>query len=296
MDVRKLEAFCKVYELQNFSKAGEVMYLSQPTISSHVANLEDELGVRLFDRMGRKVMATQAGHVLYRSALRVFRHLEEARASIEVLRDKVVGELYVGASTIPSMHIVPGLIAKFSSQYPDVDFTVHTGDSSEVIKRVADGDWPVGIVGYKPDVDGLHAELLMEDESAVVVGDSASFMGSKDDLTLEDVLELPWIMREKGSATRTELEKVLSGIGKTMQDINVHCLVNGSCETIAHILAGGGVSILSKLATRDFIKAGVMHRINVPELDGTRKFYLIYHADRHMFPALRTFVDFALSR
>lgn len=297
MDVRKLEAFCKVYELQNFSKAGEVMYLSQPTISSHVANLEDELGVRLFDRMGRKVMATQAGHVLYRSAIAVFENIDQAKASIEMLRDKVVGELVVGCSTIPSHNIMPQLLADFTTHYPQVSFTIHTSDSSEVIKRVAAGDWPVGIVGQKPDDDGIQSEVLMEDETVVVAAKGAPWLPEGDEpLTMEQLAKLPWVMREKGSGTRRVLEAALTKVGESLQKLNVRCWVDGTCETIAHTLGGVGVSVTSKLASEGFIRSGVMTRLNVPQLEGQRKFYLIYHRDRHMFPALKTFVEFTRNK
>lgn len=294
MDVRKLEAFCKVYELQNFSKAGEVMYLSQPTISSHVANLEAELGVRLFDRMGRKVMATQAGHVLYKSAVSIFKNLKEAKASIEMLRDKVVGELAVGCSTIPSHNIMPKLLSDFSEQFPQVTFTIHTSDSAEIIRQVASGDLPVGIVGQKPEEEGLKSELLMEDETVVVAAKNASWLPKNDGpIPIDQLAKLPWIMREKGSGTRRVLEDALTSVGMTLQDLSVRCLVDGTCETIAHTLGGVGVSVTSKLASEGFVQNDVLTRLDVPQLQGRRGFYLIYHGDRHMFPALRTFVDFA---
>lgn len=293
MDVRKLEAFCKVYELQSFSKAGEQMFLSQPTISSHVANLEAELGVQLFDRLGRKVMPTQAGDVLYRSSQVVFENLSQAKAAIEMLRDKVTGELVVGCSTIPAHNIMPGLLARFADRYPDVSFTVHTSDSTEVIKRVAAGDWPIGIVGQRPDMDGLESRLLMEDETVVVASGSASWLPKgSGPLDMEQLAGLPWVMREKGSGTRRVLEKALGNAGLTLQQLNVRCWVDGTCETIANTLAGVGVSVTSRLASQPFIENGSMVRLNVPVLEGTRRFYLIHHGGRHMFPALKAFVDF----
>lgn len=293
MDVRKLEAFCKVYELQNFSKAGEVMYLSQPTISSHVANLEEELGVRLFDRMGRKVLPTEAGHVLYRSAVSVFENLDRAKASIEMLRDKVVGELVVGCSTIPSHNVMPELLSEFSRKYPDVRFVIRTQDSAEVIRRVADGDWPVGIVGQLPEEEGLKSEVIMEDEVVVVAKAGASWLPVVDGpMPLETMAKLPWVMREKGSGTRRVLEQALLESGKTLRDLNVRCQVDGTCETIAHTLNGVGVSVTSRLASESHVASGNLVRLNVPELEGKRHFYVIYHRDRHMFPALRTFLDF----
>lgn len=208
MDIRKLEAFCKVYELQNFSKAGEMMYLSQPTMSSHVANLEDELGVRLFDRMGRRVIPTQAGEVLYKSAVTIFEDLSQAKASIEMLRDKVVGELIIGCSTIPAHAIVPNLVANFSYKYPDVRFMIRTSDSAHVIAKVVGGEWPVGIVGQAPDEDELIAKKLLHDEVVVVAAADASWLPESGALLpMDELAALPWIMREKGSATRCALEK-----------------------------------------------------------------------------------------
>lgn len=296
MDVRKLDAFCKVYELQNFSKAGEVMFLSQPTISSHVANLEEELGVRLFDRMGRKVTPTEAGHVLYRSAISVFENLDRAKASIEMLRDKVVGELTVGCSTIPSHNIMPELLSQFSQQYPDVRFVIQTDDSSEVIKRVASGDWPVGIVGQHPEEEGLEASVLCEDDVVVVAAKDAPWLPANSDaLHIEALIQLPWVMRERGSGTRRVLEQILLDTGRSLRDLNIRCQVNGTCETLAHTLSGVGVSVTSKLASKEFVNNGKLVRLNVSELEGQRKFYLIYHKDRYMFPALKTFIDFALN-
>lgn len=293
MDVRKLEAFCKVYELQNFSKAGEVMFLSQPTISSHVANLEEELGVRLFDRMGRKVLPTEAGHVLYRSAVAVFENLDRAKASIEMLRDKVVGELAIGCSTIPSHNIVPELLSKFSEEYPEVRFIIQTQDSAEIIKQVASGDLPLGIVGQHPDDDGLAAEIIMEDEVVVVAKRDAPWLpASKEAMSLDTMVKLPWVMREKGSGTRRVLEKALLDSGKSLRDLHIRCQVDGTCETIAHTLSGVGVSVTSRLASEPFVASGALVRLNVPELEGKRHFYIIYHRDRHMFPALRTFLEF----
>ena len=293
MDIRKLEAFCKVFELQSFSKAGEAMFLSQPTISSHVANLEDELGVRLFDRLGRKVMPTQAGEVLYKSMVTVFRNLEQAKASIEVLRDRVVGELPMGCSTIPSHAILPKLLAAFSMRYPEVSFTVHTADSSEVIKRVVSGDWPMGIVGKKPVEEELVASLLAEDETIVVAAPDASWLPEGNGpIDLESIVRLPWIMRVKGSATRLVLERELARAGQSLHNLNVRVRVESTCESLAHAANGVGVCFTSKLAVRSQLENGEVIRLNVPALEGERQFYLIHHSGRYMFPALKAFVEF----
>ncbi|MEZ7197782.1 selenium metabolism-associated LysR family transcriptional regulator [Pseudodesulfovibrio karagichevae] len=292
MDIRKLEAFCKVYELQSFSRAGEAMFLSQPTISSHVANLEDELGVKLFDRLGRKIMPTQAGDVLYESMVTIFRNLDRAKAAIEVLRDRVVGELQVGCSTIPSHSILPELLKSFSAKYPEVSFIVHTGDSSEVIKKVASGDWPVGIVGKRPEEEELVAKLLAHDETILVASPNASWLPAVDEPSMDDLVKLPWIMRVQGSATRMVLENALNKAGYSLQNLNIRCKVEGTCESLAHAVHGVGLCFTSKLAAQSLLDSGEVVRIRVPALEGRREFYLIHHGGRYMFPALKAFVEF----
>ncbi|HKI82301.1 MAG TPA: selenium metabolism-associated LysR family transcriptional regulator [Pseudodesulfovibrio sp.] len=292
MDIRKLEAFCKVYELQSFSRAGEAMFLSQPTISSHVANLEDELGVKLFDRLGRKIMPTQAGDVLYESMVNIFQNLDRAKAAIEVLRDRVVGELQVGCSTIPSHSILPEMLKSFSAKYPEVSFVVHTGDSSEVIKRVSSGDWPVGIVGKRPDEEELTAKLLTRDETILVASPNAPWMPEVDEPSMEQLMALPWIMRIRGSATRMVLESALSNAGYSLQSLNIRCKVEGTCESLAHAVHGVGMCFTSKLAAQPLLDSGEVVRIKVPALEGRREFYLIHHSGRYMFPALKAFVEF----
>jgi DNA-binding transcriptional LysR family regulator len=296
MDIRKLEAFCHVYELQSFSKAGEVMYLSQPTISSHVSNLEAELGVRLFDRLGRRVLPTQAGDILYRSARTIFDQVAKARSSIEVLRDKVVGELVIGCSTIPAHHILPGLLAGFGIRYPQVSFNIHTSDSAEVAARVADGQWPLGIVGQRPDTDDLAVHTLLEDETVVVASATAPWLPRESGpIDARTLAALPWVMRERGSATRRVLEDMLARSGMSLQDINVRCWVDGTCEAVAHVLSGVGLSVTSDLATRQLVDCGALVRLDVPELMARRRFHLVYHKDRQMFPAHKAFVDYCQS-
>lgn len=294
MDIRKLEAFCKVYELQSFSKAGDELFLSQPTISSHVANLEVELGVKLFDRMGRKVMPTEAGNVLYQRVVSIFANLEQARASIEMLRDKVVGELVVGCSTIPSHNIMPELLNGFVKQYPEVSFTIHTRDSSEVIRRVAEGEWPLGIVGQDPQMDGINAEVIMEDEIAFVASSSADWVpDSNGPVSIAELASLPWVMRARGSGTRLVMEKGLAKIGKTLKDLTIRCRVEATCEALAHTMAGVGVCVTSSVVADEFIRRGDLVRLQVPELEGARRFYMIYHTDKHMFPAMKTFLEYS---
>jgi DNA-binding transcriptional LysR family regulator len=222
----------------------------------------------------------------------IFRNLDRAKAAIEVLRDRVVGELQVGCSTIPSHSILPELLKSFSAKYPEVSFIVHTGDSSEVIRRVAAGDWPVGIVGKKPEEEELNSKLLARDETILVASPDAPWLPAEDELSVERLVELPWIMRVKGSATRMVLENALSKAGHSLQSLNIRCKVEGTCESLAHAIHGVGVCFTSRLAVQSLLESGEVVRLKAPALEGRREFYLIHHGGRYMFPALKAFVEF----
>jgi DNA-binding transcriptional LysR family regulator len=178
-----------------------------------------------------------------------------------------------------------------------VTFTVSTGDSGEVIQKVCDGVWPIGIVGQLPVEDELTAVELLEDETVVVASASAPWLPDEGSaLTMRQLAGLPWVMREQGSATRRVLVKALDRVGLTLQGLNVRCWVDGTSEAVAHVLGGVGLSVTSYLASRHYLESGALVRLNVPELEGRRHFYLLHHKDRQLFPAHKAFIDFCRSR
>jgi len=294
MDVRRLEAFCKVYELGSFSKAGQELFLSQPTISSHISTLEDELGVRLFDRMGRSVLATRAGEILYGHAREVFRSLANARADIEALLDSVSGEIVVGASTIPAQYILPGLLRGFLSAYPGVGVRIENGDSDSVIERVTEGSLICGLCGARVDHPDLLFDLVLSDEAVLIAPPSVAVeIGA--DATLEQALKWPWIMREAGSGTRKTLEIALRQRGAVIDSLRVVVSVASTEAAINCVRGGLGVSVTSRLAAAGFIERGEVSAVRVPELDMSREFYLVRNVRRSLMPAYRHFAEHILT-
>ncbi len=128
------------------------------------------------------------------------------------------------------------MLAAFSRKYPEVSFSVHTHDSSEVIKRVLSGEWPIGIVGQKPDEADLVAQHIADDEIMVVAAQGASWLPGKESVSLTEAASLPWIMRERGSATRRVLEEALEGVGHSIQDLLIRCQVEGPQKALLMLL------------------------------------------------------------
>ncbi|WP_045213018.1 selenium metabolism-associated LysR family transcriptional regulator [Desulfonatronovibrio magnus] len=282
MDFRKLQAFASVYELQSFSKAAQELYLSQPTVSTHVSSLETELGIKLFDRIGRKVLPTQAGQILYSGVSKIFKTLEQTKSDVQDLVNEVQGVVVIGGSTIPSTYLLPDVIASYRRQYSKVQVDLRIGDSISICRKVLDGDLDFGIVGGFVDHFDLEHELLTKDKLYLVK--STSFEIDYSRLTdMQYFAGLPWVLREKGSGTRQAFEHALLDMNTSVKDINVTTLVHSTEALVRCILAGAGLGVTSKLAVQSYIEAGLMEKIELSSLEIKRNFYIIKHRRRTLF-------------
>ncbi len=144
MDIHRLIIFCKVIELQSFTKAGEALGLTQPTVSEHIRSLEDSLGEKLIDRLGREILPTPAGKVLYKYGREIIQLRDKAVQAIGKFQGNLSGSLTVGASTIPGAYVLPRLVGTFKASYPAIQITVKIGGSGEIVKKSSTAGWSSG--------------------------------------------------------------------------------------------------------------------------------------------------------
>jgi len=282
MEFRKLQAFARVYELQSFSLAAKDLFLSQPTISTHIISLEQELRVSLFDRIGRKVIPTQAGEILYRGVRDVFRTLNETRSGIQELTSQVSGLVFIGGSTIPANYLLPGVLSSFRHLYSDVCVDLRIGDSINISHDVLEGRLDFGLVGGYAEHFDLENYLLFTDELMVVAPPGLAARYSKD-LTPHQLLDIPWVMREKGSGTRQALDEALQEHKIDACSLPAKALVHSTEAMIRCVLSGLGAGVTSRLAVEELLCSGQLARLEVSGLNMLRRFYLIKHNRRTLF-------------
>ncbi len=293
MDLRQLEIFVKVAELGSFSKAADALYLTQPTVSEHIRTLEDELAVRLLDRLGRGAVVTKAGELLLAYARRMLAMQREARQAMDSFQGKMSGELLVGASTIPGEYVLPALIGRFKEKFPEISITLLIGDSQAVVDWVLEGRAELGMVGARLSQRSLEYRVLMPDEVVVVVPATHPWNG-RTQVTLEELRAEPLLIRERGSGTRAALEAALAEAGT---DFGAFRIVGemGSTQAIKQaVKAGVGVSLVSKRAVEEECRSGVVWCLRVKDLKVARAFYLVTHRDRSRSPlaeAFRVFLE-----
>ena len=291
MDLRQLEIFVKVAEFKSFSKAALALRLTQPTISEHIRTLEQELGVRLLDRLGRGAEATRAGQLLLSHATRMLQLQRETLQAMDSFQGRLAGDLHVAASTIPGEYVLPALIGRFKEKFPDIAITLLIGDSRAVVDWVVDGRAEVAVVGARLPHRGVEYRELMPDELVVVVPAGHPWHGKKD-VELADLRAEPLLMREQGSGTRAAFEAALAQAG---QDLSAFRIVGemGSTQAIKQaVKAGVGVSVISRRAVDEECRSGLVWCLKLRDLKITRAFHIATHRDRSRSPLAEAFRSF----
>lgn len=291
MDLWQLKIFCKVVELKSFSKAGEAVHLSQPTVSSHIKDLETHFGTQLIDRLSRNVSATKAGELLYDYAQRLMALQHETESAMAEYLGNIKGRLTVGGSTIPGGYLLPQLIGAFSNSYPDVIIALVVGDTSQILEEITSGKIELGLVGASEENSQLEQTPLGEDDLCIVIPTGHRWANRKT-ITIEELSDEPFIVRESGSGTLRSIEQHMHKTGLSLKDFRVVAEM-GSTEAVRQsIKSNVGISILSAIAVADDVKAGTLKTLKVEGIELKRHFYLTRNKHRTPSPLCRTFYDF----
>ncbi len=289
MDIRKLDVFRKVVELKSFTKAAEAALLSQPTVSEHIRNLEEELGLKLVDRLGREVEPTPVGLVLYRYAVRMIQLQQEALQAVTRYTGELGGELRIGASTIPGAYILPQVIASFCGQYPEVKPQVRISSSRTVAAQILEGAVDIGLVGAIWNERGLEWTTLCTDTLVLAVP-ALHALAEAASVNVADLLELPFINREPGSGTRRVVAQLLEQQG--LRESNL-CEVAqlGSNEAVREaVKAGMGVAILSSRSVAQELRCGTLAAVTLNDPAALRPIFLLQRKNRELPPVASAFV------
>jgi DNA-binding transcriptional LysR family regulator len=294
-DLRQLEIFLKVVELGSFSKAGEAVHLAQASVSERIATLENMIGSKLLDRMGRTVTSTKAGDLLYQYAQRLLEIKKEACLEMQDFLGVKQGEISIGGSTIPGEYILPRVVGLFSKEYPRITVTLTVADSEEIERRVLDGEFELGVIGRKSSNKNLASHELWEDELVLALPSTHRWAGKKE-VPIHEVVHEPFISREIGSGTLKSMEPYLQRAGlKGIDSLKVVARLGTSTAVKEGIKSGLGISILSATALETELKAGVLKALRLKGIPMFRHFYLIRDKRRTTSPISRSLMDFLIT-
>ena len=294
LDLKRLEVFCEILEKKSFSKAAESLYLTQPTLSQHIKLLEDSLGLKLFDRIGKEVIPTKAGTLLYEYAKKIMDIKKQAEEAIEYFSGALKGSLLIGGSTIPGEYILPPLLGKFKERYPEIRVGVKIKDTRGIVEDILEGKVELGVVGAKIERERIDYIRFVKDELILVVYKNHPW-SKKRRITLDELKNEPFIIREEGSGTRIATEKMLKEHGLNINNLRIVAEIGSTGGIKQGIKNRIGISILSKIAVKEELEQGIFIKIDIDDIKIYRDFYVIYNSGRTKSPICNLFLDFLLS-
>jgi len=287
MTLRQLEVFLAIAHAHSYRRAAEGLHASQPALSQHVRELEAELGVRLFDRLSRGVVPTEAGRLLEERAKRVFATLSDVREVLGELQGLQRGSLLVGASTTPGIYVLPAVIGEFRRRYPGIDLRLRIANSRVIEEAIRAHEVDLGVVGghgLAPGEECLAAGLA--DELVLIVSPRHRW-AKRREVAPADLADEPLLVREEGSATRRVTERALEQAG-----VGWHVSMElGHTEAIKQaVMAGLGVAFVSVHAVRGEVASRRLVAIRLRRLRIQRHFHVIHSEARTLSAGARALV------
>jgi DNA-binding transcriptional LysR family regulator len=286
MNFHRLKVFYLVARLESFSRAAEELYTSQPNVSKHVHQLEAELGVSLFHRLGGSIELTEAGRVVYRYARQIFDLTAELQRALAEQEGLERGYLRLGASSTPGLYWLPDMIAAFGRRYPGLEVSFSIGNSQQVVDQTLAGKLDLGFVGGFIEAAGLQRQPFERDEIVLIVPAGHRLAGQAD-ITAMDLEGETFIGRESGSGTRQAMEAILASLGFSPP----RTLELPSCEAIKRaVTAGLGLSFVSRSAVDLELKQGVLSVAAGQGLNFSRQLFVVSRKDARLSPAALAFL------
>lgn len=290
MNLKQLEAFVRVAETKSFSAAAKQLYLTQPTVSAHIASLEKELNTCLLVRNTKGVALSESGKELYAYAEQMLELEQKIRVRFGLTGKQSGSVLRIAASTIPSQYLLPDIMAQFCREYPGEQLKLFETDSGGVVEMIVSHRADVGFTGTVLERGNCTYIPFYQDELVVLTPADDRFREREGRSIASWILNEPVILREEGSGTRKEALRLLAQSGIDITELNVAAMMENQ-ETIKRSVGSGmGVSILSRLAAREEIESGKLLAFPLGETGGKRNINVVYDAAYPSLPAADKFI------
>ena len=288
MDFRQLKSFVTVVEFKSFSKAAEKLHIAQPTISTHVRQLEEELGSRLILRTTKSIEITTQGWDAYRYASKI---LDLRDCILDNCTANAKSILRIGASTIPATYILPTMLAKFAEFSSDTYFNVSQTNGQAVIDGVFDGQFDLGFAGMEAEREGMICQPFCRNRMVIIAPVTEHYLNLQNHISPRELLlQEPVVLREKGS--QKSANRYLMSLDINEDDMNVVARVNDQ-ETVKNMVATGmGISMISEIAARDMIRARRLLKFELPDFQFQNQIYLVYRDRFNMLPAVQDVISY----
>jgi DNA-binding transcriptional LysR family regulator len=289
MDSR-LKIFYTTAQLKSFTKAAQVLNLTQPAVTFQIKNLEDELKTRLFDRDANRITLTHTGKILLHHAEKILREYEKAKEEIAKISGKLGGDIRIGIASVLGKYFLPKLIGYFKQEYPNVEIIMLVGNSGKLIQDLRQHAVDLIIVSEPVSAQHFVVKPFVEDELVVIVNPKHKW-AQRSMIEVEDLLKENIVIREEGSGTREVLKNFLSSKSISFKSLQTVMTMGGSEALKSAVESGIGYGIVSNIAVRSEIESGLLKQIKIRGEYLKRSFLVVYSAKQYNKHLISSFLD-----
>ena len=290
MDFKQLEVFIAVAKHQSFSKAARELFLTQPTVSAHIQNLERELDTIIVNRSNKNITLTRSGEILYEHAIKILNNCKKAIYDIKEYSGKIEGIIDIACSSIPETYVLPEFLSNFSNTYPDVKFTVSHYDSQYAISEILNEKVSFGLVGSKINNPQIEYMDLIDDELILITPIDLYIENENGYIDIDKLYDLKFIMRKDGSGTLSLILNTLKNNNFAIDKLNIAAHIESNESIKEMVRVGIGASFVSYISAIDFINSKKLNFYRIKNVDFMRKFYFIYSKKKTFNPLENKFL------
>jgi DNA-binding transcriptional LysR family regulator len=291
MEDHKLKVFCTVADTKSFSKASEIIHLTQPAVSLQIQALEEIFEAKLFDRSSNTVVLTPAGEVLYKYAKEILNLYASAERAVGGLTGMVKGSITLGASTTIGNYLLPTVISEFRKTHQKIKIHLLVGNTKRVVELLKGGVIDMGLVEGEVTKYKMTVEKLIVDELTLIVSSKHPW-AKLSEVSMLELIKVPFIFREEGSGTRQIIESYFAKNGISTQNMNISSIL-GSTEAIKESVENGiGVAIVSRWTVRKELRYGGLKVLRFKEMRMLRDFSLLFNRNTISTYSVDTFLSF----
>ena len=294
MDFHQLEIFISIAKHKSFSKAAEAVFLTQPTLSTHINSLETELGTMLFNRGGKEVSLTPSGEVFFNYALELINLRSNGLANLQHFMNKIEGLLEIGVSKTPLVTVMPGKVRAYTDINRNVLFSLHEATSTGIVQRILDNEIELGIVEELHDSPKIESLRIFSDEIVALVPAGLELKDTRA-FTMKELLQMRLVLVGNKTELRKALEKRWAEKKLKVERSRIVVETDSYASIVAHVATGIGCSLVPRGIASDFVR-GSESTIKIIPLaeneDLMYETYLVYHRRRTLSPLANNFREF----
>ncbi|TDF98323.1 selenium metabolism-associated LysR family transcriptional regulator [Paenibacillus piri] len=295
LNFHQLHIFYTVAEKGSFSHAAQALHMTQPAVTMQVQALEDYFGTKLFHRTTKKIELSEAGRTLMPYAKRSIDLMKETDVSMSKFTHMLEGRLHLGASMTVGEYILPRLLGPFGKEYPNISVSMKVINTRQILDEVLNHQLNFGLVEAEIDHPDVHTEAVLNDELVLIMPPDHP-LAQVPVVTMNDVLEYPFVLREQGSGTRRVMEEELARAGWDPGAMKIVNELGSTGAVKSAVEAGLGISILSQSSLKHEVALGVLTVRKIEEICFSRSFYAIYLNSTLLPISAVTFVTFLRER